>query len=37
MPDNIENIIVYLGCTHYGYRKKLLDKYLKEKELAYSL
>lgn len=35
MHDSIEKILVYLGCTHFGYRKDLFEKYLKEKGIRY--
>jgi len=36
-PKSIENIIVYLGCTHYGYRKNLFEKYLLERNVKFSI
>ena len=37
MFDSNENILVYLGCTHYGYRDELFDEYFAEKGISYSI
>jgi glutamate racemase len=35
IPDKCKNVIVYLGCTHYGYRQDLFTKFLLNKGVEF--
>jgi glutamate racemase len=37
LPDIFDYLIIYLGCTHYGYRQELFEMCLKRKGVKYMI